>query len=67
MTQMTALHEDPSGLIVKTPDAERVNKAVKSQKMLSQLYRIHSNSSERLHQNFKRLEDDMKQVQNTLE
>ena len=57
---MTALHEEPLGTNIQLPDQGRVDKGIKKQKSLTTLMRLHGNATDRLYQDFKRLEDDQK-------
>ena len=64
--KLTALQVEPKGQTMRVPDPDRTKEAIEKQKQLSSILRIYNNSQDRLHQNMKRLEDDLKQVSDTM-
>jgi hypothetical protein len=49
ISKLTALPVERNGMVLKVPDPYRMNIASKTQKQLSSILRIHTNSQNRLH------------------
>jgi hypothetical protein len=62
---MPARIEEKNGVEISSPDNYRIGEAQKQQKKLGQALRLYGIINERLYHNFKRLECDVKQINQT--